>query len=170
MKKKLYVASAMVWLVVLKAFGQTTDSAYALMLKGMYNYSVPQLSPTELLGLLQRVKYKPLLLDTRSLQEYKVSHLSDSWFIAYDDFHVSQLKDVPKDTPIILYCSVGYRSERIGEQLQQAGYHNVKNLYGGIFEWINQGYPVYNKKGKTNQIHAYSSTWGVWLQKGGESI
>lgn len=156
----------MVWLLVLQAFRHTTDSAYALMLKGMYNYSLPQLNPAELQQLLQSAKDKPLLLDTRSLKEYKVSHLSDARLIAYDNFHVSQLKDVPKDMPIILYCSVGYRSERIGEQLQQAGYKNVQHLYGGIFEWVNQGYPVYNKTGKTNQIHAYASTWGLWLQKG----
>ena len=135
------------------------------MLKGMYNYSVPQLNAAELQQLLQS-EDKYLLLDTRSLEEYKVSHLSGARFIAYDNFHVTQLKDLPKDMSIILYCSVGYRSERVGEELQQAGYKNVHNLYGGIFEWINKGYPVNNKTGKTNQIHAYSSTWGLWLQKG----
>lgn len=156
----------MVWLLVLHAFGQKTDSAYSLLLKGLYNYSVPQLDAAQLQQLLQSAKDKPLLLGTRSLDEYKVNHLSGARFIAYDNFYVTQLKDVPKDMPIILYCSVGYRSERIGEQLQQAGYNNLKNLYGGIFEWMNQGYPVYNKTGKTNQIHAYSNTWGIWLQKG----
>lgn len=166
MKKKLYLATATIWLLVLQACGQTADGAYALMLKGMYRYTVPQLQPMQLYPHLQKTESRPLLLDIRSLAEYKVSHLKGARLAAYDDFDVSQLKDVPKETPVIVYCSVGYRSEKVGEQLQQAGYDNVQNLYGGIFGWVNQGYPVYNKSGKTNKVHAYSKTWGIWLQEG----
>lgn len=164
--KKLYLASATVWLLVLQACGQTTDSAYALMLKGLYSHTVPQLKPEQLYQQLQKDGCKPLLLDTRTAAEHKVSHLHGARFVAYDNFTLTQLKDVPKDMPILVYCSVGYRSEKIGEQLQQAGFKYVHNLYGGIFEWVNKGYPIYNKAGKTNKVHAYSSTWGVWLQKG----
>ncbi|RDV16206.1 rhodanese-like domain-containing protein [Pontibacter diazotrophicus] len=164
--KKLYLASATVWLLILQACGQTTGSAYALMLKGLYSHTIPQLKPEQLYQQLQKAENKPLLLDTRTAAEHKVSHLNGARFIAYENFSLSLLKDVPKDTPIIVYCSVGYRSEKIGEQLQQAGFNNVHNLYGGIFEWINQEYPVYNKAGQTNKVHAYSSTWGIWLEKG----
>jgi 3-mercaptopyruvate sulfurtransferase SseA len=62
---------------------------------------------------------------------------------------------------------VGYRSEKISEKLKQAGFKDVSNLYGGIFEWVNQGNPVVDENGKiTDNIHAYSKTWGVWLNKG----
>lgn len=166
MKKRLYIATATVWLLVLQACGHATDSAYALMLKGMYSHTVPQLKPAELNQLLQKPGNKPLLLDTRTPAEYKVSHIPGARFVAYGTFQVNQLKEVPKNAPIILYCSVGYRSERVGEKLQQAGYRNVHNLYGGIFEWVNRGFPVHSKTGKTNQVHAYTKTWGVWLQKG----
>jgi len=51
--------------------------------------------------------------------------------------------------------------------LEQAGFANVSNLYGGIFEWVNQGNPIVNEKGKvTETIHAYNEAWGVWLTKG----
>lgn len=73
---------------------------------------------------------------------------------------------MPKFALVIVYCSVGYRSERIGEKLQDAGFINVQNLYGGIFKWVNEGMPVYNSIGPTKQVHGYSRSWGVWLQKG----
>ena len=166
MKKKLYLATATIWLLVLQACGQTTDGAYALMLKGIYKNTVPLLQPEQLFQQVQKPENKPLLLDTRSPAEYNVSHIAGARFVGFEDFDVSQLKDVPKNTPLVVYCSVGARSEKVGEQLQQAGYKNVRNLYGGIFEWVNLGYPVYNNKGKTAKVHAYSSTWGIWLQEG----
>jgi predicted sulfurtransferase len=73
---------------------------------------------------------------------------------------------MPKDTPIIVYCSVGYRSEKVAEQIIAAGYTQVSNLYGGIFEWVNEEQPVYDTKGKTQKVHAYNKVWGVWLRKG----
>jgi rhodanese-related sulfurtransferase len=151
--------------LLLQACGQATDKAYALMLKGLYKASVPTVNPKQLSQLLQH-KQAPVLLDARSLAEYEVSHITGARFANYESFEPSQLKDVPKDTPVVVYCSVGARSERVGEQLLQAGFKNVHHLYGGLFAWMNQGNPVYNSHGKTDKIHAYSRSWGVWLQKG----
>ncbi len=65
-----------------------------------------------------------------------------------------------------MYCSVGVRSERVGEKLQQAGFKNVRNLYGGIFAWKNKGYVVYNQQNEpTDSVHAYNRYWGQWLTK-----
>ena len=165
MQRKLYLASLLCLCLLLKACGQTTDKAYALLLKSLYSNTVPVITPAQLSALEQQ-KMHPVLLDTRSEAEYQVSHLAGARFVNYDTFDPKQLKDVPKDAPIVVYCSVGYRSERVGEKLKQAGYTNVQNLYGGIFEWVNQGYPVYNAKGKTEKVHAYSHSWGLWLRKG----
>jgi 3-mercaptopyruvate sulfurtransferase SseA len=55
----------------------------------------------------------------------------------------------------------------VAEKLTAANYKRVANLYGGIFEWVNQGYPVVDNSGKeTGRIHAYNRTWGVWLNRG----
>jgi len=72
-----------------------------------------------------------------------------------------------KESEIIVYCSIGYRSEKITEQLVQEGFKNVQNLYGGIFEWKNQGNEVVRPDGKpTEDVHAYSRLWGIWLKEG----
>ena len=157
---------ALTCLPVLKVSSQATDSVYHLMLKGLYAGTIPAITPDELHQKLNMPKYKTILLDTRSKEEYKVSHLQGARLVGYDAFQVSQVRDLPKDAAIIVYCTVGYRSEKIGEKLKKAGYMNVYNLYGGIFEWVNKGFAVHDAKGPTTKVHAYSPAWGVWLQKG----
>lgn len=107
-----------------------------------------------------------VVLDSRSDQEFKVSHLNNAIWIGYKDFELQKvLNEIPdKETEIAIYCSIGVRSEKIGEKLQKAGYKNVSNLYGGIFQWKNKGYPVYDPKGvETQKVHAYSKQWGKLL-------
>ena len=66
-----------------------------------------------------------------------------------------------------MYCSIGARSENVGEKFIKKGYTNVFNLYGGIFEWKNLGYQVYDSNGsETENVHVYSEEWGVWLNTG----
>ena len=141
---------------------QTTSRTYGTMLETMYKKSVPLVTVTEL-------KKMPavVLLDTRSKAEYDVSHLPNARWVGYDDFELKRVQDIPKQANVVLYCSVGYRSERVGEKLLKAGYQHVTNLYGSLFEWVNQGNPVVDKLGKpTQRVHAYSRLWGVWLQRG----
>ncbi len=108
-----------------------------------------------------------LFLDTRSNEEYKVSHIEQARFVGYKDFNLSKISDIPKDQPVVLYCAVGKRSDIISQQLIDAGFTNVRNLYGGIFEWVNQGYEIVNaENAPTNKIHAYNRLFGFWVQKG----
>jgi predicted sulfurtransferase len=75
--------------------------------------------------------------------------------------------DIPLNAPIIVYCAVGNRSEKIAEKLQDAGYKTVHNLYGGIFEWVNEGQPVYKENGvQTSEIHTFNKNWANWIEKG----
>jgi hypothetical protein len=40
-------------------------------------------------------------------------------------------------------------------------------LYGGIFEWKNNDFPVFNSEGKeTDKIHAFSKEWSKYLYNG----
>ena len=108
----------------------------------------------------------PLLLDARKKEEFGVSHLQNAIWVGYDGFDINKvLQQLPNnEKPIIVYCSIGVRSEDIGEQLKNAGYTNVKNLYGGIFEWKNKGYPVYDgNQQETEKVHAFSKYWGRFL-------
>ena len=135
-------------------------------LQQLYSYSVPLLKPAELKQKLAK-KDTVYLLDTRSPAEFKVSHLQHSELIGYEDFTKKQVQHIPKHATVVTYCTVGYRSEKIAEELQTLGFKDVYNLYGSMISWVNAGYPVYNQQGdQTRKVHTYSREWGQWLKKG----
>ena len=109
------------------------------------------------------------LLDAREISEFNVSHIENAKFVGYKNFEESEVeKLIPnKDEKIVVYCSLGVRSENIGEKLIKLGYTNVQNLYGGIFEWKNKGNQVVDNDNKvTEKVHAFSKHWGAYLNKG----
>lgn len=144
--------------------GQVESGAFNLLLKSMLKESIPTITVEEL---AQKDLSKITLLDAREKVEYNVSHLKNARWVGYDDFDMDRVKGIPKDANIVIYCSIGVRSEKIGERLKEAGYQNIQNLYGSIFEWVNEGHTVYGPDGKpTNKVHAYNKKWGIWLKKG----
>tara|TARA_R100000935_G_scaffold26814_1_gene46929 strand:- start:128524 stop:129030 length:507 start_codon:yes stop_codon:yes gene_type:complete len=129
--------------------------------------SVPYISVEGLRAL--QMNDDVLILDSREPSEYAVSNIDGALCVGHTDFSVETIsaKITNKEQPIIVYCSLGIRSEEIGEKLQKAGYTNVQNLYGGIFEWKNKGYPILNPaKKETDSVHTFSKTWSKWLLKG----
>ena len=108
-----------------------------------------------------------IYLDAREKEEFNVSHIKGAIHIGYNNFDISKLPEIKDKTTIIVYCSVGYRSEKIAEKLIEKGYSQTKNLFGGVFDWINKGYSVYDNEGKeTQKIHGYNESWAKWLTKG----
>jgi rhodanese-related sulfurtransferase len=143
---------------------QTKD--YKEKLESLYNHTVPLILSNDLATKLENGLHV-VLLDIRSADEYKVSHLKGAQMIDYDRFEKNDIKDIPLDSKIVVYCSVGYRSETIGEKLLEIGYKDVKNLYGGIFQWKNEGFDVVNENSiETDSVHAYNKSWSKWLNKG----
>lgn len=107
------------------------------------------------------------ILDAREEKEYNVSHIEGALYTGYKNLNMSRLNSMPRNSKILVYCSVGKRSEDVGRKLIDAGFTNVYNLYGGIFEWVNEGHPVVDVDGKlTHNIHAYNRMWGTMLHKG----
>ena len=143
----------------------TSNQTYDQKLKEISQHTVPTITSEQLQN-WQKSKQKITIIDTRSEAEFKVSQLQQARFLDYENHTGTDLQKFPKDQKIVVYCSVGYRSERVGEKLQQIGYSNVYNLYGGIFSWVNSGRPVYSQGRQTNKIHGYAPGWGKWLKKG----
>lgn len=128
------------------------------------NGTVPYIQVSEAVS-----KDSLVFLDTRKLEEFEISHLEQAIWVGYDQFDTQHLQNtIPNlDSPIVVYCSIGVRSEDIGERLQEMGYTNIQNLYGGIFKWKNSGYPVFDVEGnETEKVHAYNRLWGRLLEKG----
>jgi len=145
------------------ATGQFTEKQFNKMANKMAKGKVKDIQVDE----LKETKDQYILLDAREKQEYDISHIDGAIWVGYDDFNLDRLADISKEAKVVTYCSVGYRSERIGEKLQKAGFSNVQNLHGSIFKWMNKGYPVVDKDNKeTKVVHGFNTDWGKWVKNG----
>lgn len=135
------------------------------LLKTFNAETVPYMSVQE----LAMPKTDAVILDARELDEFEVSRIPNAIHVGYDQFDIKTVQSKVREfsKPIVVYCSIGIRSEDIGEKLKKAGYTNVFNLYGGIFEWKNKGLPVFDSADKeTDKVHAFSKSWSKWLKTG----
>ena len=158
MKEMIYIA---IGLLCVKGSCQNTIEE---VLNSYNDHSVPYIYVNE----LSELTTQPLVFDTREQEEYDISHIEGAIPLGFKTFKLSESAILPKDKNkmIVVYCSVGVRSEIIGKQLIEKGYTAVYNLYGGIFEWVNKGRKVYLNKKETPKVHAYSKHWGNYLSKG----
>jgi rhodanese-related sulfurtransferase len=125
--------------------------------------TVEHISTDSLRALQQAGNVGLHLLDVRGSDEYAVSHLADAHRVEPGTEDLSFLGDLPRDTPIVAYCSVGYRSSELVSRLRDAGFTKVVNLEGSIFEWANKGYPVYRDGAPVRAVHPYDALWGTLL-------
>ncbi|NBU36070.1 MAG: rhodanese-like domain-containing protein [Bacteroidetes bacterium] len=139
---------------------KTKQPEFGKKIDGLLSFTVPLLSVSNLI----KNKDNYIIFDAREKEEFEISHIPDAIFLGYSDFNEIRLKDIPKESSIVVYCSIGYRSEKIGEKMLRSGYKNVYNLYGSIFEWVNENYPLVNAKGKfTSNLHSYNKSWSKWV-------
>jgi len=82
-----------------------------------------------------------ILLDVRTPGEYRQVRLQGARLIPIDQL-MQRLGELPKDRPILVYCTVGARSSQVLRYLAGQGYPEVYNLYGGLSAWQLRGLPV----------------------------
>ena len=107
----------------------------------------------------------PVLLDVREEAEYIVSHLQGAVRVQPGSDAAELIETLESDTPIVVYCSVGYRSSELVQKLTERGFTNVKNLEGSIFEWANRGYPVERDGEEVREVHPFDDRWGTLLHE-----
>ncbi len=162
MKKTLIILPCALLISFTASFAQITSGTYRALLNTLYKKDVPLVSCDKASQMTDA-----LFLDARAYEEFKVSHIPAARWVGYEEFTLDTVRNIDKNQPIVIYCSVGVRSEQIGRKLLDAGFTDVQNLYGSLFEWVNQDYPIVDMKGRpTQKVHAYSRAWGVWLNKG----
>lgn len=131
--------------------------------------AVPQLSTTNLASLLGT--HRPdnpatnvVLLDVRSRKEFDFSHLPGARHIDPDAKPAEFDRTLAGHTgPVVVYCSVGWRSSALAQRLIEAGRTNVQNLEGSIFAWANEGRPLESRGQPTDKVHPYNRTFGRLL-------
>jgi rhodanese-related sulfurtransferase len=110
---------------------------------------------------------RPVLLDARTEAEYAVSHLSGALQIDPYKPSLAGLTRFPTDTPIVVYSSAGYRGARVASWLGRAGYPKVQNLGSSLFQWTNEGRPIFQGNRPAEVVHPFDGRWGWgWLLEG----
>jgi rhodanese-related sulfurtransferase len=105
-----------------------------------------------------------VLLDVRTPEEQRVSHLRDARLLNSKNPNIEALA-IPESATVVVYCSIGYRSATVIEELEQAGFHDVYNLEGGLFEWANQDRLVFQGGEQVLQVHPFNRLWGLLLRR-----
>lgn len=86
-----------------------------------------------------------LLLDVRTPEEYAEGYIEGAVLIPYTEIEKRYEELGYKDSEIVVYCKMGYRSAIAGRALAKLGFGNVKNLLGGIEVWKEMGGEVIKK-------------------------
>jgi hydroxyacylglutathione hydrolase len=76
----------------------------------------------------------PLAIDVRAPREREQKHIGGSLGIPLNRL-VENLKTLPKNRPLLVYCAGGYRSSIAASLLQRSGFGPVGEIAGGIAAW-----------------------------------
>jgi rhodanese-related sulfurtransferase len=146
-----------------------TRSINWFLLKKTLEHRFPEvawISTQELANwLADKGKPAPLLLDVRTPEEWNVSHLPGARHAVPKSPIESVTAGISKETPIVTYCAVGYRSAEMAKRLKAAGFTNVRNLEGSIFQWANEHRPLVQGEQPVSRVHPYNSLWGRLLEE-----
>ena len=80
---------------------------------------------------------KLFVLDVREPNEYQINRIAGSTLIPLGELP-RRYQELPKDREIIMQCKSGARSQRGLESLRTVGFARIKNLRGGIIDWIDK--------------------------------
>lgn len=94
------------------------NRAYKLVLGGLLNHDLPEIDIPAAARAAEAV-----FLDAREPVEYQVSHIEGALNVGFNHFDLQSVAHIPKDTPVIVYCSVGFRSEKIAKKNAGERFH-----------------------------------------------
>lgn len=93
------------------------------------------MTPAELAQQLQTGK-APLVLDVRSEKEFLDGHIPGARLIPHDKIgdYMDSLSE-HKDEPVLIYCGTGKRTQKAVDQLEDAGFEQLRTLEGNFPAW-----------------------------------
>ena len=82
-----------------------------------------------------------MAVDVRTPREREQKHIGGSVSLPLSRL-MENLKTLPKDGPLLVYCAGGYRSSIGASLLQRSGFGPVAEIAGGIAAWEAARLPV----------------------------
>lgn len=86
------------------------------------------LKPTE--NTSAPAKQKLLYVDVREDDEWTAGHIEWAMHVKLGEIETGRFEQIPKDTPVALYCRSGRRSGIAYDILTKAWYTNITNVWG----------------------------------------
>lgn len=127
---------------------------------------VPRMTTQQLAARLEAGRGDGIvLLDARTADEFSVSHLQGAVRATGVGAALRAVEAHAGKPAIVVYCSVGYRSSELAARLHERGVANVFNLEGSLFQWANEGRPLYRGAERVEHVHPFDEDWGQLLDK-----
>ncbi len=129
-----------------------TEQFKALMNEATTN--IPQIEPED----IDVLNEKLLLLDIREPEEFSSGYINSTnhLTIPRGKLEFAAIKkiaiDYGHDTNIITYCYKGPRGALAACQLKKMGFTNVKNLNGGLLNWLEKGNTIKSYLGELTLV------------------
>lgn len=77
-----------------------------------------------------------IILDVRTPEEYAKGHLINARLMNfYEPTFKDQLKTLPKDRTLLIYCKSGRRSAETLAMMKSLGFKSAYNMLGGFDAW-----------------------------------
>lgn len=121
-------------------FGYLSGGIMAWLMSGRPVNQMEQTSSQQLDALLKTEA--PRIIDVRTPGEWEQGHLEQAAHLPLSDILEGKLPDAGKDTPLVVVCGSGYRSNIAGSVLKRAGFTKIQSLAGGLFAYANAGLAV----------------------------
>jgi rhodanese-related sulfurtransferase len=98
-----------------------------------------------------------VLVDVRSDEERAISMIAGAISSAEFERQAAELEG----SPVVTYCTIGYRSSAYAEKLLRDGW-NVRNLEGSILAWTHAGGELVDPAGNpTRRVNVYAERWNL---------
>ncbi|MEQ1897910.1 MAG: molybdopterin-synthase adenylyltransferase MoeB [Vicinamibacterales bacterium] len=78
-----------------------------------------------------------LIVDVREPNEYQINRIAGSVLIPLGEIP-RRYQELPRDVGLIMQCKMGSRSQKALDFLRTVGFSDMKNLKGGILDWIDK--------------------------------
>lgn len=103
---------------------------------------IKEISPSVLKEKIDK-KEPVIIIDVREDREWPTGHIPSAIHMGKGVIERDIEKEIPDpQSPIVVYCSGGFRCALVADSLQQMGYTNVYSLDSGLQGWINEGFSI----------------------------
>ena len=82
-----------------------------------------------------------VLVDVRTPREYESGHIAGAVSVPWGR-EATLIERWPVQTPLVLECKTGHRSQAAAWTAFELGYRQVAHLQGGMDQWKRRGKPV----------------------------